>query len=181
MFERSLTRSLVVVGVAMVLAGCSGAANPASQSGGGGPSPAGAPAAAPAETSAAAGTNGYEGTLTSSGLYAATWTVAPGVVANPFNSVGNATLNSDKGTFGNISVMPDGSVAFGSAATEMGHNGSFDGSGAKVTLDPSGQFVCAFTVDTDLKGSTDGAVLHVAGGMTVHWHPLGDDGDLNCP
>jgi hypothetical protein len=85
---------------------------------------------------------------------------------------------SDKGTFGNIAVRPDGSVAFGSAATEL-TNGSYTGTGATVTLDTTGQFVCAFTLDTDLKGSTDGAILHMAGSLRVHWS-LGV-GEQNCP
>ena len=103
-----------------------------------------------------------------------------GAPAEVFNSVANPTLTSDKGTFGNIKVMPDGSVSFGSAAPELSKNGSYDGTGAKVTLDQTGQFVCAFTVDSDLKGSQDGAILHLSGGLTVHWHPEGLGG-LNCP
>jgi hypothetical protein len=49
-----------------------------------------------------------------------------------------------------------------------------------VTLDPSGQFVGAFTVDTDLTGHSDKAILHLAGSLTVHWHPEGV-GAMNCP
>lgn len=71
----------------------------------------------------------------------------------------------------------DGAVSFGSAAPEF-KSGSYDGTGAQVILDSTSQFVCAFTVDTDLKGSTDGSILHISGGMTVHWHP---EGGLNCP
>ena len=96
---------------------------------------------------------------------------------NPFNSVNNPSLTSDKGTFGNITVKPDGSLSFGSAATEF--SGSYKGTGAKVTLDTTGQFVCAFTVDTDLTGTNDKAILHITGGMTVHWS-LGV-GEQNCP
>src|SRR5207244_3958647 len=122
--------------------------------------------------------NGYEGKLTTSGLYDATWTVGPGTV-EVFNSVAFPSLVSDKGTFGNLKVGADDSVSFGSGATELTGHGQFNGAGAKVTLDATGMFVCAFTVDTDLAGS-DGAKVHVAGGMTVHWHPEGL-GDLNCP
>jgi hypothetical protein len=49
-----------------------------------------------------------------------------------------------------------------------------------VTLDKSSQFVCAFTIDTDLKGNHDSGILHMSGGMTVHWHPVGN-GDPSCP
>lgn len=56
-------------------------------------------------------------------------------------------------------MKPDGTVSFGSAASGL-TNVTSNGAGAKVTLDSSGQFVCAFTVDTDLKGTNDGAVLH---------------------
>ena len=47
-----------------------------------------------------------------------------------------------------------------------------------MTLDATGQFVCAFTIDNDLKGNHDGAVLDMSGGLTVHWQP---GGDLSCP
>ena len=42
-----------------------------------------------------------------------------------------------------------------------------------MTLDASGQLVCAFTVDTDLTGTNDKAILHIAGGLTVHWQTPG--------
>jgi hypothetical protein len=179
MFARSLTRPLVALGVAMVLTACSGAASPSPQSGGGGAASPGSSPAGPTEPAAGA-PDGFEGTLTSSGVYSATWAVAQGLASDPFNSVNNPTLTSDKNTFGNIKVGTDGSVSFGSAATELSTNGSYDGTGANVTLDSSGQFVCAFTVDTDLKGNRDGAVLHLSGSMTVHWHPQGVGG-MNCP
>jgi hypothetical protein len=97
--------------------------------------------------------------------------------SGPFNSANNPTLTSDKGTFGNIKVMPDGSVSFGSAAE--GFPGQLEGTGATTTLDATGAFVCSFTVDTDL-ATTDGKTLHLAGTMTAHWHPEGV-GDLSCP
>lgn len=179
MFARSLTRPLTVLGVALALTACSGTATPPPQSGGGGaPSPGSSPAGSTG-SNAAGGTDGFEGTLTSSGVYLATWSVAPGSEANPFNSYNNPSLTSDKSTFGNIRVEADGSVSFGSGASEF-KDSSYDGTGAKVTLDSSGQFVCAFTVDTDLKGNHDSAVLHMSGGMTVHWHPIGVGG-MNCP
>jgi hypothetical protein len=179
MLGPSLTRPLVVLGIALVLAACSGAAKAPPPNDGGGAASAGPSVAAPTQPSTAAGANGFEGTLISSGQYAATWKVAPDAEVEPFNAVGNATLTSDKGTYGNLAVKPDGTVSFGSAAAEL-TNIVYNGTGAKVTLDSSSQFVCAFTFDGDLKGTRDGAILHMAGGMTVHWHPTGI-GDLNCP
>ena len=183
MSARSISRPLAVLGIALAFTACSGAATPPPQTGGGGGGGAPSSSSAPAGSSApdaAGGTNGYEGTLTSSGVYAATWSAIQGADANPFNSVGNLTVTSDKKTYGNVSVKADGSVSFGSAASEFGKNLSFDGTGAKVTLDSSGQFVCAFSIDADLKGHADGAVLHLSGGLTVHWHPSGVGG-MNCP
>jgi len=124
--------------------------------------------------------NGFEGSLTTSGGYAATWTAGPGVEADVFNSLESVTLISDHQTYGHISVKPDGSVSFGSGATELSAHGEFTGSGASVTLDKRGQFVCAFSVDSDLRDSRDDAILHLSGSMTVHWHPEGI-GDLSCP
>ncbi len=178
MFARSLTRPVAVLGVAVVLAACSGTASPPPQSGGGGAPSVSSPVGS-SEPDAAGGSNGFEGTITSSGEYSATWTVAPDMPADPFNAAANPSLTSDKGTFGNIKVETDGRLSFGSGATELTNN-SYDGTGAKVTLNSSGQFVCAFTVDTDLKGTTDGTILHMSGSMTVHWHPE-SSGDLNCP
>jgi hypothetical protein len=180
MSARSVRSPLAILGTVLALAACGGAATPTPVGGGGGGSTASSPAAGSAAPAGGGGANGYEGSVASAGLYAATWTANPGTEANPFNAVGNLTLRADKGAYGNIAVKPDGSVSFGSGAPEFGKNLSFDGTGAKVTLDPSGQFVCAFTVDADLKGHTDNAVLHLSGTMTVHWHPLGV-GDLNCP
>ncbi len=189
MRARSFLRPMAALSVALTLAACAGAGSPTSQTGGGtgGATSPDNPAAAASTggsstggTSGGGGANGFEGKLTSSGIYAATWTVAADLPADVLNSPNHITLTSDKNTFGNLLVKPDGSVSFGSAATELGKNNAFDGSGAHVTLDSTGQFVCAFTVDTDLKGSADGSVLHLAGGLTVHWHPEGLGG-LNCP
>ena len=77
-------------------------------------------------------------------------------------------------------MQPDGSVSFGSGAPELSSIGSYDGSGAQVTMDHTNRFVCAFTVDTDLTGGTDGTKLHLKGSMKVNWHPQGI-GDANCP
>ena len=73
--------------------------------------------------------------------------------------------------------MPDGVVSFGSAASEL--SGQYSGTGAQVVLDETGGFVCSFTVDADVVAG-DGTELHIAGGLTVHWHPEGLGG-LNCP
>jgi hypothetical protein len=177
MVARSLTRSLVALGAALAVVACGGSATPPPQGGGGSASPAIPATAAPAGSSGAGGANGFEGSFKTSGLYSATWTVAKDMPPNPFNAASNPTLTSDKGTFGNIAVKPDGSLSFGSAAT--GLSGAYTGTGAKVTIDTTGQFVCAFTVDTDLTGSNDKAILHITGGMTVHWS-LGV-GEQNCP
>lgn len=180
MVGRSLRGPSAVLVVTVVLAACSGAASTPPQGEGAGASSAGPTLAGSSEPAAADGANGYEGTLTTSGLYSATWTAIDGAQANPFNASGNLTVASDKGTFGNIGVKPDGSVSFGSAAPDLSQNGAYNGTGAKVTLDATGQFVCAFTVDNDLTGTTDGAIVHLAGAMTVHWHPSGLGG-INCP
>jgi len=128
--------------------------------------------------------DGFEGSLASSGLYAATWTVSPDQEVTPFTG-SSVTLVSDKGTFGNIEVSPEGGVSFGSAAPELSKYGiQFTGTGAMVTLDPieitGNRFVCAFTVDNDLKSSDGSVTLHLAGSLAVHWHPSGLGG-INCP
>ena len=183
MDTQSRARLVAALSVALGVAACSGGSTPSAQSGGGSPSAggtvAGASAASGSSDASSGGANGFEGTLTTSGLYSATWTVIQGMEANPFNASANPTLTSDKGAFGNVAVKPDGAVSFGSAAPEFGHDIAFVGTGAKVTLDSTGQFVCAFTVDTDLKASS-GTTLHLSGGMTVHWHPLGN-ADPSCP
>lgn len=134
-------------------------------------------------TAAGSAAEGFEGSLTSSGLYSATWTVSPDQEVTPF-TVG-VSLVSDKGTFGNISVSPEGNVSFGSGAPELSKYGiQFTGTGAMVTLDPNeitgNRFVCAFTVDTDLKSGDGSGMLHLAGSLAVHWHPSGLGG-INCP
>ena len=177
MIAPSLARSAATLGLVMALSACSGSATPPPTSGGGAPPSVAASAPAPAGTSIGGGAAGFGGSFKTSGLYSATWTVSKDMEPNPFNASGNTTVASDKGTFGNIAVKPDGSLSFGSAATEF--SGAYTGTGAKVTLDTTGQFVCAFTVDTDLTGSNDKAILHIAGGMTVRWS-LGV-GEQDCP
>ena len=177
MVARSLTRPLVTLGIAVALAACGGTATPPPQGGGGGASPAGPSVANPTTPSAGGGANGFEGSFKTSGLYSATWTVAPDAEPYPFNASTNLTVTSDKGTFGNIGVKADGSLSFGSGGAEF--SGAYNGTGAKVTLDTTGQWVCAFTVDTDLTGTNDKAILHIAGGMTVHWQLV--PGEQTCP
>jgi hypothetical protein len=153
---------LVPLVIALATAACSGNSTPPPSGGGGG-----------------GGANGYEGSLTTSGGYAAAWTVTADAEVGPINSVSSVELTSDKQTFGHVGVKPDGSIHFGSGAP--GLSGSeFTGTGAKVTLDPSGAYVCAFTIDTDLTTTSTASVLHLSGGLTVHWHPEGL-GDAHCP
>ncbi len=166
-------QALGVATLILVIAGCSSSASPTTDAS----TPQPAPGGTAAGGGSAGGANGYEGNVVTSGGYAATWTVSPDMEANPFNGLNNPTLTSDKGTFGNIKVMPDGSVSFGSAAD--GFPGQLTGTGATTTLDATGAFVCSFTVDSDL-ATADGTKVHLAGTMTVHWHPEGL-GDLNCP
>jgi hypothetical protein len=166
-----------MLGIAAVLVACGGTATPPPPGSAAAPSSAAPSLAASTASSGAGGANGYEGSFKTSGLYSATWTVAAGRDPNPFNASDNPTVTSDKGTFGNIRVNPDGTLSFGSAAT--GLSGSYNGTGAKVTLDTTGQFVCAFTVDTDLTGTNDKAILHITGSIKVHWS-LGV-GEQNCP
>ena len=163
------TRGLAVVALALTLA-LTGCSKSGSQSAGN------SNQAGPA----GAGSEGFEGSLVTSGKYAATWTASPDAEADVFNSVNHVTLTSDHQTFGNVRVQPDGSVSFGSGAPELSSNGSYEGSGAQVTMDHTNRFVCSFTVDTDLTGATDGAVLHLKGSMKVNWHPEGI-GDASCP
>lgn len=166
---------LLALGPVLAAAACSGGGKATT------PPPAGGGATTPgAGTGGGGGANSYEGSLTTSGLYAATWTVPSGTEVDPLNSYNSAALTSDKQTFGHIGVKPDGSVSFGSGAPEFGGNLNFTGTGAHVTMDPSNMYVCAFTVDTDLTGEDGKTVLHMSGGLTVHWHPEGL-GDAHCP
>lgn len=155
--------SLLVLSLALVLGACSDD-KPGGNTTGGNP--------------AGNGAEGFEGSLVTSGGYVATWTVNKEAEADVFNSSSFISLTSDKQTFGSIRVQQDGSVSFGGA--ELGANITFEGSGAQVTMDKTDRFVCAFSVDTDLKGTRDGAILHMKGSMKVNWHPQGI-GDASCP
>lgn len=129
---------------------------------------------------AANGPDGFTGQLVTSGLYAATWTASADAPPDVFNSLSSVNLTSDHQTFGYVGVKPDGSISFGSGASELSGNGSYSGTGAKVTMDHTNRFVCAFSVDTDLTGGTNGAKLHIKGTMSVSYHPEGL-GDFACP
>ncbi len=100
----------------------------------------------------------------SSGLYSATWTWQPDLAADIGTS--GVTMKSDKGTFGSIQVLDDGSITFTSGAPEL-KSGSYTGTGAQVHMkDASGtQLPCGWTLDNDVTGS-DG-VIHLKGTMDV--------------
>jgi hypothetical protein len=156
---------LLILGFA--LAACSG---PAGSAGTGASSDTGTSATdGAAEAPAPGGSPGetnVTGSIVSSGLYDATWTWQPGNAADI--GIGGVTLNSDKGTFGNIQVLADGSITFTSGAPELSSASTFNGTGAQVHMkDASGtQLPCGWTLDNDLTGS-DGSILHLKGTMDV--------------
>lgn len=123
---------------------------------------------------------GFEGSLATTGLYAGTWTVTPETVLNPFNAYTRVTLAANPQTFGNLGVGTDGAVSFGTAAAEFGSDPTFNGTGAKVTLDSPGRLACAFTIDSDVVSTQSTRTLHMSGGLTVHRRPEGVGG-MNCP
>jgi hypothetical protein len=163
------------------LAACGGASTPAPAAANGGGSSAapaggggaeaspdgGGTAGASTDTGAGTGSDAASvtGSLVSSGLYDATWTWQPDLGAD----IGTAgtSLKSDKGTFGNVSVLDDGSITFTSGAPEL-KSGSYKGTGAQVHMKEAGgaQLPCGWTLDNDLTGS-DG-VIHLKGTMDVH-------------
>jgi hypothetical protein len=159
----------VIIGVAIALAACGGAgtlvpgqtSGPAASSGSGG----GGGASASADGGGAAnGETNVTGSLVSSGLYNATWTWQPGNAADV--GTGGVTVNSDKGTFGSISVLADGTIRFTSGAPEL-KSGSYTGTGAQVHMKNANgtQLPCGWTLDNDLTGS-DG-VIHLKGTMDI--------------
>ncbi len=168
----------VLLTLTLALAACSGASTSSADSKGGasphtGGGSAGASsdtgrtgAGAPTDTGGGGGSDEatVTGSLVSSGLYAATWTWEPGLAADI--GVNGTTMKSDKGTFGFIKVLADGSITFGSGAPEL-HSGSYTGTGAQVHMkDASGtQLPCGWTLDNDVTG-TDG-VIHLKGTMDV--------------
>ena len=102
------------------------------------------------------------GSLVSSGIYDATWKWEPGNAAGP-GTIG-ITVTSDKATFGNIQVLPDGSISFSTGAPEISAGAPYNGTGAQVKM--KDQIACGFTLDNDLTGS-DGKVLHMKGEMAL--------------
>lgn len=160
----------VLLTLAYAIAACSGAATSSAGSNGGSTSSdagaGGGGAGASTDTGAggASGETTVTGSLVSSGLYDATWTWEPGLEAGI--GVIGTTMKSDKGTFGSIEVLPDGSIIFTSGAPEL-HSGSYKGTGAQVHMkDASGtQLPCGWTLDNDVTG-TDG-VIHLKGTMDV--------------
>jgi len=154
---------LLTLGIGLVA--CTPASSqPAASNGGPGASSAGASSAASSSGPLASGEATVEGSLVSSGIYEATWTWQVGNAAGP--GIGGITLNSDKGTFGNVQVLNDGSITFTSGASELSGNGSYTGTGADVLL--INEVPCGFTLDDDVTGSTDGRVLHLKGTLTIH-------------
>ncbi len=126
-----------------------------------------APTPQPAGASADGGGGGTgeataTGSLVSSGLLDATWTWVPGNAVGP--GLGGITVNSDKGTFGNIEVLSDGSITFSTGDPAISAGAPYRGTGAQVHM--KGPIPCGFTLDNDLTGS-DGKVLHLKGEMTV--------------
>ena len=151
----------IVLSSGLLLVACSSPASSGQSSNGGTTSSAGASGAEPGAS--LAGGVDVQGSLVSSGIYDATWTWEVGNAADP--GIGGITLNSDKGTFGNVQVLADGSITFTSGAAELSGNGSYAGTGAQVQL--KDQVPCGFTLDNDVTGATDGAVLHLSGTLTI--------------
>jgi hypothetical protein len=166
----------VIVTLAIGLAACGGASTPipGQTSGPGASSGTGGGAAASAAGGGgASGETHVTGSLVTSGGYSAMWTWQPGNAADV--GIGGVTLNSDKGTFGNIQVLADGSITFTSGAPEL-KSGSYKGTGAQVHMkDASGtQLPCGWTLDNDVTGS-DGVVIHLKGTMDIVGTPF------DCP
>jgi hypothetical protein len=172
-------RWLTTIGLtlAFVVAACGGAATPTAGAKGGA-TPSGAAASAP--SSAGGGNTGaqsspgavdVQGSLVSSGLYAATWTWQPGNAADV--GIGGVTLTSDKGTFGSITVLNDGTITFSTGAPEISAGQPYRGKGAQVHIkDVQGvQLPCSYTLDNDVTGS-NGAVLHLKGTLTITGTPF---------
>jgi hypothetical protein len=164
--SRRRTLSLLAACLALTVAACTPSGSPAGSSPADGGAPSAAGSTAPDDGQAGSGEDGVEGSLVTSGVYDATWTWEPGNYMQ-IGDIGGITLNSDQGTFGNITVKADGTIEFGSTAPELPVS-TYEGTGAEVTLDTVNiGYVCSFTLDDDLTGP-DGSVLHIAGTMTIH-------------
>jgi hypothetical protein len=161
----------VVITLSLGLAACGGAATSSADSNGGstssdaGAGGGGAGASTDSGGGVGSGETTVTGSLVSSGAYDATWTWQPGNAADV--GIGGVTLNSDKGTFGSIQVLADGSIVFSSTAPELTVI-SYQGTGAQVHMkDVSGtQLPCGWTLDNDVTGS-DGVVIHLKGSMDI--------------
>jgi hypothetical protein len=164
----ALRPAAVLLALALTIAGCAGGATPGAATAG-----ASQPAveSAGAGGGAGSGVDSASGSLVSSGLYDATWTWQPGNAVGV--GLGGVTLNSDKGTFGNIEVLSDGSITFSTGATELSKDSPFRGTGAQVHSKNVGgaDLPCSFTLDNDLTGSA-GGVLHLKGTMTITGTPF---------
>jgi hypothetical protein len=163
----SPTRLCLVLVLAVTATACTTVSSPGASTGGGGSSAG--PSTSTGGGPAASGGLSVDGSLTTSGIYNATWGWTPDLAAD-IGDLGGITVSSDKGTFGNITVMRDGSIRFGSGAAELSAGSDFTGSGASVSLGTGpveGGYVCSFTLDNDLTGS-DGSTLHIKGTMAFH-------------
>jgi hypothetical protein len=163
--------AIVVLIVGLAVTACGGTASSTGEASAGIAEPA-AGGSPPAGESPAAGGGGgsgettVTGELVSSGAYDATWTWQPDNAVSV--GIGGVTVNSDKGTFGNIEVLEDGSITFSTGAPELSGGSPFTGTGAQVHMkDASGtQLPCGYTLDNDVTGS-DGTVLHLKGSMDI--------------
>ena len=159
----------IVLALSVGIAACSGGSTTPAPAGGGANASAtgggGGGGGASAAAGGGVGTTNVTGSIVSSGGYAATWTWQAGNAADV--GTGGVTLNSDKGTFGSLSVLADGSITFTSGAPEL-KAGSYKGTGAQVHMKEAGgaQLPCGWTLDNDVTGS-DGVVIHLKGTMDI--------------
>jgi hypothetical protein len=169
-----MSLAAVLLSLGIGLSACSSAAPPAA-SNAGAPSSGGGGAGASTDTGGGGGSaeTTVTGSFVSSGGYEATWTWQPGNAA--YVGTGGVTVASDKGTFGSIQVLADGSITFSSGAPEL-KSGSYTGTGAQVHMkDANGtQLPCGWTLDNDVTGS-DGVVIHLKGTMDIIGTPF------SCP
>jgi len=161
-------RAAVLLALGIGLVACTPASSqPAASAGGPGSSSAASSAAASsAGGPLPSGGVDVQGSIVSSGAYSATWTWQPANAADVGSQ--GVTLNSDKGTFGNVAVLIDGSITFTSGAPELSAGSPFNGTGAQVHKKTvqGVDLPCSFTLDNDVTGS-DGTVLHLKGTLTI--------------
>ena len=187
-----LIRVAVVLAAGLVAGACGGSSTPV-PGGGGSAVQSAAPSAAPTEaigstdtgsagaSSASGGSGGSSGTvqgsIVSSGPYAATWTWQPPNAVNP----GAVVLSSDKGAFGDLQVETDGSITFTTGASQISAGSPFLGTGGTQTVKQVAGLptVCGIAVDSDVTGS-NGTVLHLKGSLTISGTVTGDVGDITC-